>query len=313
MHQLRMSKPAATDIEDLLPPKPQAPHPSDCCGTGCCPCVHDIYEQDLKAWRQQCDLTRNGAQEEQTGTAIEPHKWTEFEIIQIDQVNKDTFLYTFKLPDNKSLGIKVGQHIIVKQIKNGKLCTRQYTPVTDIDKRGVFEVLIKIYPNGKVTQVIKDWKVGDLVPWRGPFGHFLYTPNTYKSVLMLAAGTGIAPMYQIVKSIVQNEEDETAVKLYYASKTFSDVLLRSELAEFCQYWNFTMCYYLSEENDVRGNKRYREEAEARRLSKAEVQQELEKGPLHSTLVLVCGTKSFEKDMVNSAKNANVPDENIYKF
>lgn len=308
-----MTKPV-TDIEDILPPKPTAPHPSDCCGTGCCPCVHDIYEQDLKAWRRQCDLIRNGVQEEKlTSTVIDPYKWTEFEITEIDQVNASTFLYCFKIPDNQTLGIKVGQHMIVKQTKNGRVYTRQYTPVTDVDKSGIFEVLIKIYPNGKVTQIIKDWKVGDLIPWRGPFGNFLYAANTYKRILMLAAGTGIAPMYQIIKKIVENEDDETSVKLYYASKTFSETLLRDELAELCQYWNFTMCYYLSEEKDVKRNRRYREEVEARRMTKTEVQQDLERGPLESTLVLVCGTKSFEKDMVNSAKNANVHDENIYKF
>lgn len=304
---------AATDIEDLLPPKPKAPQPSDCCGSGCCPCVHDIYEQDLKAWRQRCDLIRSGTQEEQTDAAIQPHKWTEFEIIKIDQVSTSTLLYTFRIPNNQMLGMKVGQHIIVKQIKNSRVYTRQYTPISDINKRGVFEVLIKIYPNGKVTQMIKDWKVGDMIPWRGPFGSFLYRENTYKRIVMLAAGTGIAPMYQIIKAVVENEDDETTIKLYYASKTFSDILLREKLAECCQNWNFTMCYYLSEEKDVKGSKKYREEAEARRVTKAEVQLELERSPLQSTLVLVCGTKSFEKDMINSAKDANVPDGNVFKF
>lgn len=307
-----MTRPA-TDIEDLLPPKPKAPQPSDCCGSGCCPCVHDIYEQDLKAWRRRCDLIKSRAQEDQTDAAIQPHKWTEFEIIKIDQIMSSTLLYTFKIPNSQSLGMNVGQHLIVKQTKNSRAYTRQYTPITDVHKRGIFEILIKIYPNGKVTQMIKEWKVGDSIPWRGPFGNFVYRENTYKRIVMLAAGTGIAPMYQIIKAVVENEDDETILKLYYASKTFSDILLREELAEFCQNWNFTMCHYLSEEKDVRGGKRYREEAEARRITKAEVRQDLESGPPESTLVLVCGTKSFEKDMVNSAKDANVPDGNIFKF
>lgn len=301
-------------MEDLLPPKPKAPQPSDCCGSGCCPCVHDIYEQDLKAWRRQCDLIKCGAQEEeQTEATIQPHKWTDFEIIKIDQISNNTFLYSFRIPNNQSLGIKVGQHIIVKQTKNGRVYTRQYTPTSDVHSRGIFEVLIKIYPNGKVTQMIKEWKVGDFIPWRGPYGSFMYRANTYKRMVMLAAGTGIAPMYQIIKAVMENEDEETTIKLYYASKTFSDILLREELAEFCQNWNFMMCHYLSEEKDVRSGKRYREEAEARRVTKTEVQEDLESGPLQDTLVLVCGTKSFEKDMVNSAKNANIPDANIFKF
>lgn len=301
------------DIEDLLPLKPRAPNTSDCCGSGCCPCVHDIYEQDLKAWKKQCELIRTESRETpQSNRSVYPDKWKEFELTKITKIGINTFLYAFKLQENQSLGINVGQHLVVKQLKNDREVTRQYTPVSDIKKRGSFEVLIKIYANGKITSLIKDWKVGDLIPWRGPFGNFLYKANSYKRILMLAAGTGIAPMYQVIKVIVENEDDETFVKLYYASKNFSDVLLREELSNYCQYWNFTVCHYLSEETDM-SQKRYFEEAIARKLSKIDVSEELMKGPLESTLVLICGTKSFDKDMINTAKDVKVPDKNIFKF
>lgn len=37
-----------------LPCPPLKPEDSDCCGSGCVPCVFDIYEQDLKIWKQEC-------------------------------------------------------------------------------------------------------------------------------------------------------------------------------------------------------------------------------------------------------------------
>lgn len=302
------------DMEDLLPPKPKAPHPSDCCGTGCCPCVHDIYEQDMKTWRRKCEEIKSGNREsyDESSNAVAPDKWQEFEIVEIKEVSADTYCYTFKLQDDKLLGIKIGQHIIVKQEVNKRVVTRQYTPISDIKKRGAFEVLIKIYPNGRVTQLIKDWKVGDHIPWRGPFGDFNYQANTYKRILMLAAGTGIAPMFQIIKAVIENEDDMTVIKLFYASKSISDILLREELANFSQYWNFTACHYLSKEKDF-SKRKYIEEMVGGRVSKSTVTDELAKGPLESTLVLICGTKSFDKDMVNAAKDANIPDKNIFKF
>lgn len=302
------------DIEDILPPKPQAPKPSDCCGTGCCPCVHDIYEHDLKAWKKQCELIRNGSSEgiRHFPGAVEPDKWNEFEIIAVNKVSNNTYLYTFKLEDNQCLGLNLGQHLIVKQVRNGRSVTRQYTPVSDINRVGSFEVLIKIYPKGKITQIIKNWSVNDMIPWRGPFGHFSYKENSYRRILILAAGTGIAPVYQIIKTVVENEEEETFIKLNYASKTFSNILLREELCSYCRYWNFTMCHYLSEETDV-SKKRYNEEVVARRLLKDDILQDLSKGSVDSTLVLICGTKSFNKDMVNAAKDASIPDKNIFKF
>ena len=41
-------------LSDEFPPKPQEPSASDCCGTGCVPCVYDIYKQDLKLWKREC-------------------------------------------------------------------------------------------------------------------------------------------------------------------------------------------------------------------------------------------------------------------
>ncbi len=32
-----------------------------------------------------------------------------------------------------------------------------------------------------------------------------------------------------------------------------------------------------------------------------------------TLVLICGTKSFDKDMINYAKRCGVPEGNYFKF
>jgi hypothetical protein len=30
-----------------VPPPPRKPEPHECCGTGCIPCVMDIYEEEL--------------------------------------------------------------------------------------------------------------------------------------------------------------------------------------------------------------------------------------------------------------------------
>ncbi|MFA5591304.1 MAG: oxidoreductase-like domain-containing protein [Lysobacteraceae bacterium] len=50
-----MSTPDAIPLPDPdprpLPPEP--PLPSDCCDSGCCPCVHDIYSEDLQYYREQ--------------------------------------------------------------------------------------------------------------------------------------------------------------------------------------------------------------------------------------------------------------------
>lgn len=55
-----------------LPCPPLKPEDSDCCGSGCVPCVFDIYEQDLKIWKQECrkiqQNLRNGEDQVMTVT-----------------------------------------------------------------------------------------------------------------------------------------------------------------------------------------------------------------------------------------------------
>ncbi|HUR41734.1 MAG TPA: oxidoreductase-like domain-containing protein [Verrucomicrobiae bacterium] len=36
--------------EPVLPPKPEAPLPGDCCGGGCARCVLDTYADELARW-----------------------------------------------------------------------------------------------------------------------------------------------------------------------------------------------------------------------------------------------------------------------
>lgn len=50
-----------------LPPKPEPPDPQDCCGSGCVRCIFDLYEEQLKTWRETC-----AAIERANGAAKDP-------------------------------------------------------------------------------------------------------------------------------------------------------------------------------------------------------------------------------------------------
>lgn len=50
-----MNTPTAADSDDFIidapPSPPQEPDPATCCGSGCVPCVWDIYDDELKEYR----------------------------------------------------------------------------------------------------------------------------------------------------------------------------------------------------------------------------------------------------------------------
>ncbi len=83
---------------------------------------------------------------------------------------------------------------------------------------------------GKVSQYLGQRKVGDLVEFSGPFGHIEYTkPGTFlvhkkplprkKHFGMIAGGTGITPMLQIITAVLENPRDTSTMSLIYANKT----------------------------------------------------------------------------------------------
>jgi hypothetical protein len=37
-----------------LPPPPREPDLDECCGSGCEPCVFDLYDQRVERWRDRC-------------------------------------------------------------------------------------------------------------------------------------------------------------------------------------------------------------------------------------------------------------------
>ena len=52
---------AANDIlppEPELPPKPDHPLSTDCCGGGCADCVFNLYIRDVKRWNEECKEIR---------------------------------------------------------------------------------------------------------------------------------------------------------------------------------------------------------------------------------------------------------------
>ena len=116
---------------------------------------------------------------------------------------------------------------------------RAYTPTSLTDDKGTFELVIKVYPNGKVTEHLFNMKEGDEIMVKGPFPKFKYVPNMKKRLGMLCGGTGIAPMLQVIKEVLRNPDDKTEISLVFANETFEDILLKSTLDELAgKHTNF---------------------------------------------------------------------------
>lgn len=145
--------------------------------------------------------------------------------------------YRFKLPSPKSiLGLPIGQHIsigapIAQEDGSTKEIVRSYTPISGDHQPGFFDLLIKSYPTGNISKHMASLQVGQAIRVRGPKGAFVYTPNMVRHFGMIAGGTGITPMLQVIRAIIRGREagDKTQVDLIFANVTPQDILLKEDL------------------------------------------------------------------------------------
>lgn len=162
---------------------------------------------------------------------LDKEELREFPLVSKTVLTHNTAIYRFGLPKpTQVLGLPIGQHISIQAKIDGRDIVRSYTPTSlDSDAVGYFELLIKSYEKGNISKFIGELEIGDRIKVRGPKGFYHYQPNMNESVAMIAGGTGIAPMYQIIKAISTNPADKTKVSLVYGNQTEDDILLRTEL------------------------------------------------------------------------------------
>lgn len=156
--------------------------------------------------------------------------WAKYPLVEKHQISPNTAVYRFGLPHPQDrLGLPIGQHVSVQADIGGKMIMRSYTPTTSDDDLGHFDLLIKSYPTGNISKYFGELKIGDLVQFKGPKGQMKYSPTMALNVGMIAGGTGITPMLQIIHAICKNPLDLTKVSLIYANVAESDILLRDQL------------------------------------------------------------------------------------
>ncbi|KAI9224252.1 NADH-cytochrome b5 reductase [Blastocladiella britannica] len=175
-------------------------------------------------------VTSGSASSAGGASALHAEEWRSFPLISKEQISANTAIYRFKLPHPKArLGLPIGQHISVKARIAEKDVLRSYTPVSSDDDEGVLDLLIKSYPQGNVSKMFAELQLGDKVEIKGPKGQFKYVPNMVREMGMIAGGTGLTPMLQVVKAILKNPDDKTKIKFIFANVNVEDILLKEQL------------------------------------------------------------------------------------
>lgn len=248
---------------------------------------------------------------------IDPENYNEFPLVDKVPVSSNASIYKFSLPrSSDKLNIPIGQHITISATIEGKEITRSYTPISSEEDEGYFELLIKTYPKGNVSRFVDNLSLYESIKVKGPKGRMQYKPNMAKNIGMIAGGTGIAPMLQVISAIVRNPEDLTNVSLIFANVSHSDILLKEDIDTLAEkYPNFKVHYVLNEapqDKEWNGSVGFVTED----IIKAHIA-----GPEDNTRIFICGpppmVSAMKKATLNlgyqKANPVSKPDDQVFVF
>lgn len=168
---------------------------------------------------------------------------TKYRTLAIDRIVKETpntVSLFFKPTDKEFYHYKAGQYLTLKVTVNGKTYNRCFSLSSSPTIDDFLRITVKL--KGEVSHYFyHDAKVGDIVESLLPVGDFTFTPNAAfeKQYVMIAGGSGITPLFSMIKQMLEFEP-RSKVSLLYANVREESITFKEELRQLAQqYPQFT--------------------------------------------------------------------------
>ena len=156
-----------------------------------------------------------------------PVKTLPARVQQLERVAPDVMLVKLRLPATERLQFLAGQYIDIL-LKDGR--RRSFSLANAPHDDELLELHIRHVPGGQFTEhVFSAMKEKDILRINGPHGSFFLREESTKPMLMLAGGTGFAPIRSVVEHAIA-ERCRRPMAIYWGGRTLVDLYQR-DIAE----------------------------------------------------------------------------------
>lgn len=165
-------------------------------------------------------------------------------VMDICQLAPDVMRLYLKLPANERLQFLAGQYIDII-LRDGR--RRSFSLANPPHADEYLELHIRLVPNGEFTGfVFQGMREKAILRFQGPLGYFFLREDSRRPIIMMAGGTGFAPMKSILEHAFQIGV-RRPIHLYWGARARQD-LYQNELAGTWmeKYSNFRYTPVLSE-------------------------------------------------------------------
>lgn len=172
------------------------------------------------------------ARPEPTLSAPRPLRDHGFHPLRVDRVileTADTVSLVLEVPADltQTFAYRPGQFCNVRVAVEGRAQMRCYSMSSSPDLDEDMQVTVKRVPGGVVSNwIVDNVHAGDLVELSPPTGFFQLTDGS-GDVIAFAAGSGITPVFSLVKTALATTE--RTVRLHYANRDGASVIFGTEL------------------------------------------------------------------------------------
>ncbi|MDR0735499.1 MAG: CDP-6-deoxy-delta-3,4-glucoseen reductase [Zoogloeaceae bacterium] len=182
--------------------------------------AHDIEEGKLLPCTAyaRSDLTL----ENHLATREIPVKLLPARVETMRRAAHDVMILSLRLPASERFPFRAGQYIDILLPEGQR---RSYSIANAPEREDMLELHIRRVPGGRFTgQVFEQMKVKDILRFEGPHGGFFLREESDKPVILIASGTGFAP----IKAIVEHTLAQNIVRpmrIYWGCRARADLYL----------------------------------------------------------------------------------------
>ncbi len=145
---------------------------------------------------------------------------------KMDRLADDVMRLNLALPKTQEFNFIPGQYIDLI-LKDGQRRSFSIANLPERTKEEGLELHIRLVPDGHFTpRVFHSMKERDLLRLEGPFGTYFLQTSPERPIIMVAGGTGFAPIKGLIESAIAAQE-EYQIHLFWGVRDEKDLYLDS--------------------------------------------------------------------------------------
>jgi propane monooxygenase reductase subunit len=151
------------------------------------------------------------------------------EVVLNEPVTHDMRHLVLKLIEPEEIKFFPGQYLDLTV--PGTEETRSFSMANTPNRDGIFEFVIKVYPDGLFSRYLADeLEIGERLDVEGPFGTFTLRESRSSDLIFVGGGAGMAPVLGLLRSMAERGVERKAV-FYYGARGKRDLCFEQELRE----------------------------------------------------------------------------------